>query len=259
MSWPGFLALFTATYFGLNALFALLYLSCGPGALHGHESGMFDGSFIEAFFFSIQTFATIGYGDIIPVGRAANAVVTLESFASILMFALATGLVFARFSRPRAQVRFSERAVIAPYGALTAFEFRVANVRRSELIEVEARVIYTFLDPSQGILTRQYCVLPLERTRVTFFPLTWTVVHPIDAESPLYGITAADLVARHAEFLVLITGVDEAVSQPVHTRASYHATEVTWGARFVSAFLPMTGSGRVRVDLRRLSELERAL
>ena len=258
MSWSRFLVFFTVAYFGLNALFAWAYLLCGPGALAGDHSGLADGTFLQAFFFSIQSFATIGFGDILPVGTAANTLVSIESFVSILAIALATGLIFARFSRPRAQIRFSERAVIAPYRGITALEFRIVNERRSELVEVEAKVIFTFLDLRQGTPVRQYHELPLERTRVTFFPLSWTIVHPIDETSPLRQTTLEEMTARSAEFLVIVSGMDEALSQTVHARSSYQASEVVWGRRFRSVFVPPGRDGTVRIDASRLNEMEPA-
>ncbi|MBA2628028.1 MAG: transporter [Gemmatimonadales bacterium] len=257
MSWPAFLGGLTLWYVVLNAMFAGAYLLCGKGALIEHASGMASGTFLEAFFFSVQSFATIGYGDIIAVGSAANAVVAAESLVSILSVALATGIIFARFSRPRAQLRFSRRAIVAPYRGITALEFRIVNERRSEMVEVEAKVIFTYVDSTSGTAVRQYETLALERQRVVFFPLTWTVVHPIDADSPLRGATSEHLAAVKAEFLVIVSGTDEAVSQTVHARTSYRYDEVAWNARFTSAFLEPGRDGTIRVDVRRLSDLER--
>lgn len=256
MSWARFLAIFTVCYFGLNAAFALAYLLCGAGTLRGQASGMADGTFLEAFFFSIQTFATIGYGDIIPVGAAANALVTAESFVSILAVALSTGLIFARFSRPRAQIRFSNHAVIAPYRGITAFEFRIVNERRSEMVEVDAKVIYTYIDSVDGVPSRQYLQLPLERSHVVFFPLTWTVVHPIDAASPLQGLTAEQMAAQSSEFLVIVSGTDEALSQAVHARTSYQTSEIVWSAKFTSVFRVASPAGAIRIDVDKLDDME---
>jgi inward rectifier potassium channel len=255
ISWPAFLGLLTAAYVGVNLVFAGLYLLCGPGALTAAAGDPGMGSFGRAFFFSVETFATIGYGNIVPVGPAANALVVAESLVGLLGVALATGIIFARFSRPRAQIRFSEHAVIAPYRGITAFEFRIVNERESQMIEVEAKVLFSHLVEHHGRQVRRFDELALERRRVVFFPLSWTVVHPIDEKSPLRGLTAADLAACDAEFLILLTGTDETFSQTVHARSSYRANEVAWGARFSGIFNAIGPDGVQSIDVARLDEI----
>ena len=156
-----------------------------------------------------------------PVGLAANVLVTLEALVGLLGFALATGILFARFSQPTAHILFSEQAIIAPYREITAFEFRVANVRRNEMIQVEARVMLTRIK-LDGSGNREFLPLKLERERVVFFPLSWTIVHPIDEDEPALGSRPPeDLEAWDAEFLILFSAIDETFSQTVHTRSSY--------------------------------------
>ncbi len=256
-SWPRFLGLVVAGYLVMNTCFAGIFLACGPGALAGASSAEAGGTeFLRAFFFSVQTFATIGYGQISPNGLAANVVVTVESLVGLLGFALATGLLFARFSRPTARIVFSRQALIAPYQGGAAFEFRIVNSRSNQLIDVECRVLYTYAPPDAGA-ARTFEALALERPRVTFFPLAWTIVHPIDAESPLHGLSEQELAARDAEFLILLTGFDETFSQTVHTRSSYKVGEVVWGAAFESMFKPSTQAGLVRIDVGRLHDYRR--
>ncbi len=256
-SWPRFLGLVITAYLVLNASFAGAYLACGPGALAGASPAEAGGTeFLRAFFFSVQTFATIGYGQISPNGLAANVVVTVESLVGLLGFALATGLLFARFSRPTAKIVFSRQALIAPYQGGAAFEFRIVNSRSNQLIDVECRVLFTYSPPGRGV--RPFLPLALERPRVTFFPLSWTIVHPIDAESPLYGLSEEELTASEAEFLIILTGFDETFSQTVHTRSSYKAFEVVWGASFATMFKPATPAGMVRIDVGRLHDYRRA-
>ena len=252
VSWPRFLMLVGATYMAVNLLFAAAFLLCGPDALAGKvERG---GRFLNDFFFSVQTFATIGYGSITPATLGANLLVTLESVVGLLGFALATGLVFARFSRPTARILFSRHAIIAPYGDGQALMFRIANARSSQIIELEAKVMLSRFEGSgKG---RGFHNLPLERDRVAFFPLSWTIVHPIDEESPLWGITAADLVASRIEVLVLLTGIDEGFSQTVHARSSYDGDEIVWGARFANIFNPAREDGILSIDIGRLHEIE---
>ena len=150
--------------------------------------------FSQAFFFSIQTFATIGYGQIAPNGMAANGVVTVEALVGLMYQALATGLLFARFTRPTAALLFSSRAVIGPYSDGQGLMFRIVNQRRTEIIELQAQVLFSAMEPDdRGGTVRRYWPLSLERNKVTFFPLSWTIVHPIDSASPLAGRTPEDL------------------------------------------------------------------
>jgi len=243
-------------YMLVNLLFAGGFLLCGPVALSGSIAVGFGPRLLEAFFFSVQTLSTIGYGDLSPHGLAANLLVTLEAIVGLLTIALATGLVFARFSRPRARIVFSEQALIAPYRDITAFEFRVANERNSQLTNVNATVVLSRWETVNGKRARRFHPLTLEREQVMFMPLHWVVVHPIDEESPLHGVTNERLLGSDAEFLILLIGLDETSSQTVHTRSSYKADEVLWGAKFVDMYRPPE-DGLLSVDLSRLHDVER--
>jgi len=257
--WAGFIAVVTLLYIVLNLMFALLFLACGPDALAGPAAHMLGGRFSQAFFFSIQTFATIGYGQIGPNGLAANVLVTIEALVGLMYQALATGLLFARFARPTAAILFSRHAIVAPYADIEALMFRVANQRRrNEIIELQAQVLYTSLERDRsGRVTRRYRLLPLERNQVTFFPLTWTIVHPIDDKSPLAGKTRDELVSEQAEILVLLSGVDETYEQTVHSRTSYRADEIIWNARFRSVFRGESPAQLLSVDVSRLHDVEK--
>lgn len=256
VSWKGFLALITAAFLGVNALFALGYSLCGPGALRGPSGTAFSPNFAQGFFFSVHTLATIGYGSMSPESLAANVLVTLEAMVGLFGFAIATGLMFARFSRPRADILFSEKAVIAPYRGKTGLMFRIANRRSSQIVELQAKLMLSRWPQGGGRGDREFFSLALERDRVTFFPLTWTVVHPIDDRSPLSGATAEDLERWNAEFLILLSGFDETFSQTVHTRGSYKWDEIAHGARFANVFRPTGKDGTVRVDIRGLHDIE---
>ena len=252
MPWRAYFALVVGAYIVTNLLFATAYELCGPGSLE--IAGQRTASFLEAFFFSVQTLATIGYGRIAPVGLAANVLVTLESLVGLLGFALATGILFARFSRPMADIVFSHNAIIAPFRDLRAFEFRIANRRTNEVLEVHAEVVFSRIEGQDRM--RRFYVLPLEREKVVFFPLSWTVVHAIDEKSPLRGLTQRDLADSDAEFLVLLTGMDEGFSQMVLTRSSYKPEEIVWNARFTNIFR-RTRDGRLSIDVGRIHEIER--
>jgi inward rectifier potassium channel len=235
-------------------MFAWAYLLCGLGSLGGQGDLSMGGHWLRAFFFSIETFATIGYGHVFPLGSAANWVVTFESLVSLLAVALMTGIVFARFSRPTAALLFSEVAVVAPYQGATGFMFRITNARSNQLMELEAKVLFSRLD-ARG---RRYDQLKLERTRVVFFPLSWTIVHPITEESPLWGCTHQDLVEQDAEFLILMSGIDETFAQVVHARSSYKPDEIVFGRKFASIYNPVLDDGTISIDVSRLSETEHA-
>jgi len=257
ISWIRFHTIVALSYFVTNVAFAGGYLLCGPGALRGVEAqGTWD-QFLEAFFFSVQTLATIGYGRISPIGVPANALVSIEALVGLLGFALVTGLLFARFSRPSANIKFSTSAVIAPYHGITAFEFRLANGRSNQLIEVNVSLNFSRDETHNGVTDRKFYQLPLERKSVVFVPLHWVVVHPIDEKSPLFGVTRDAFNASDPEFMILLTATDETFSQSVHSRTSYKGNEVVWGAKFADMYLPDDG-GVVGVDLRKLDDIVEA-
>jgi inward rectifier potassium channel len=253
-SWPRFLGLIVVGYLVVNAGFGAAYFACGPGQIQGSVAVSLPDQYLEDFFFSVQTFATIGYGAMHPAGLAANVLVTLESLVGLLGFALATGILFARFSQPTARILFSDKAVIAPYKEGSAFEFRVANIRRNEMIQVEVVVMLTRLKRDGN---REFIPLKLERDKVVFFPLAWTIVHPIDETSPLFGASGKDLEAWDAEVLILFSGIDEIFSQRVHTRSSYKPDEIVCNARFKNLFNPPRPDGTLSIDIGHLNEIER--
>jgi inward rectifier potassium channel len=257
ISWTAFFAVVGLFYLGLNLAFAVAYLACGAGALQGPGAAMLGGPISTAFFFSVQTFATIGYGQIGPNGFAANSVVTVEALVGLIYQALATGLLFARFARPTASVLFSRRAVVGPYNGGQGLMFRIANRRRSEIIQLEAQVLFSAVESDgRGGTVRRYWPLALERNKVTFFPLSWTIVHPIDDASPLAGRPPEQLAQSQAEILVLLSGIDEAFEQTVHARSSYRADEIVWNARFQSMFLPVDARSRIAVDITRVHDID---
>lgn len=252
MSWPRFLAVLAAGFLAINLCFAFAYFLCGPDALVGLDAPSAPARFLGDFFFSVQTFATIGYGGMAPAKLAANILVVVEAVSGLILVALGTGISFARFARPRALILFSERAVIAPYREITALQFRIANARKSELFDLQARVLMARRKPNGD---REFLPLRLERDGVLFFPLSWTIVHPIDESSPLWGCTREKLESGDAEFLILLSGTDETFAQVVHARSSYVASEVVIGARFASLFGPDGGDGPLSINVGRLGEL----
>jgi inward rectifier potassium channel len=257
MSWLKFNLLVFTYYILVNVLFGTAYYLCGEEALLGTAGRSTVARFIDDFFFSVQTSTTIGYGRISPVGIAANVLVSVEAMAGLLGFALSTSLLFARFSKPNAKIIFSHQGVIAPYRGITAFEFRIANERSNQLIQVEVSVILSRIERDTATGSRKFHKLSLEREQVVFFPLNWTIVHPIDEKSPLFGVSRESFFDSDPEFLILLTGTDDTFSQTVHARSSYKANEIVWGAKFSDMF-QKSSNGIVSVDLHRIHDIEKA-
>jgi inward rectifier potassium channel len=255
ISWPRFFLLSALAYFATNAVFAVAYVLCGPEALSGSKAVGLGPRLAEAFFFSVQTLATIGYGALSPNGVAANIVSTLEALFGLMGFALVTGLLFSRFSRPVPHVTFSEKAVVAPFRGGQALMFRVANERSNQLTDVQARVILSRLEGPPASRTRRFHELALDRPQVVFFPLHWVVVHPIDDQSPLRGTGPEEFRAGDSEILILLSAMDETFFQTVHVRSSYKPQEIAWGMKFADMFL-RTGDGIVGIDMRKIHDIE---
>lgn len=257
MSWRRFLFILLLVYFLSNVIFGVIYAIIGADAIVDTSGAPMD-VYLRGFFFSVQTFATIGYGTIHPVGLVPNLLVTIESYYSLIANALVTGIVFARFARPTARVVFSDVAVVAPYRNITAFMFRLVNGRSNQLIEVKANVMFSRFKYEDGKRVRRFDSLELERRSVAFFPLTWTVVHPIDEDSPMFAMTEADLRAADAEFLILLTATDETFATVVHQRSSYKPDEIRFGYKFANIYLKIKPGEPLSIDVRRLSKIEKA-
>jgi inward rectifier potassium channel len=252
-SWPRLLALFVLSYLGANAVFAGLYV-LGGDSIEGARPG----SFADAFFFSVQTMATIGYGHLVPRTLWAQVLVTAESFVGLMGLALATGMVFAKFSRPTARVLFSRSAVITARDGVPCLMFRMANQRGNQIVEARIHVVLARNETTlEGESLRRLYDLEMMRAQNALFALSWSAVHPLTEDSPLHRATPESLAADEAEIIVSLTGLDETFSQTVHARHSYVADEIVWGARFVD-ILSRTPDGRRRVDYTRFHEIVRA-
>ncbi|MGZ3460334.1 MAG: ion channel, partial [Archangium sp.] len=205
-SWWRLLGAFVVTYLSINLLFACAYLAAGG------VQNVAPGSFADPFFFSVQTFATIGYGGMFPTGLAAHLLVTGESMLGLIYVAMGTGLVFAKFSRPRARVLFSKVAVIAPRNGVPTFMFRAANERVNHIVEAQMTVALLRTEHTlEGERIRRIIDLPLVRSQSPVFMLSWTVMHPVTPDSPLFGATPESLAEQQAEVIVTLTGMDEAM------------------------------------------------
>jgi inward rectifier potassium channel len=252
-TWPRFFLVVTVVFLAVNVSFAGIYLAIGFEHLQGTESEM--GAFINAFFFSVHTLTTVGYGNVFPRGVSANAVSAFEAASGLMVFAVMTGLLYGRFSRPSARILFSDNALIAPYQDGQSLQFRITNARSNTLMNLEARVLLMTVVKNDGQLKRDFADLELERRKVYFLPLTWTIVHPIDSNSPLYGKTADDLANMDAEILILIQAFDDSFSQVVHSIYSYRHSDILWGAKFQPAF-SVDPQGDLILDLDRVNELK---
>ena len=247
--WPYFIGLIFLAYFVVNMIFAALYYWVGVSHLAGADTGDTASAFESAYFFSTHTLTTVGYGSISPRGILTNTVAAIEALMGLLGFSIATGLLVGRVSQPSARLVFSDSILITKYKEITGLQFRVANQRKNNLMEMEAKVMLMVVDEFSQGLRRDFHVLRLERPSIYFFPLTWTIVHPIDSKSPLFGKTAEDLKRLQAEILILIKGFDETFSQVVQSRYSYTFDEITWGGKFAPAFhVDPTGDLVLNVD-----------
>jgi inward rectifier potassium channel len=220
----------------LNSLFALVYFAIGVEQLTNINSTAPLHQFMDAFFFSAQSLTTVGYGRVAPASMATSTVATIESFAGLLAFALITGLLFARFSRPNAKILRSRNMIISPYQNGKALMFRIANMRESQLIDVEVQVTMKRNVMENGNPVRQFLPIHLVSHRLNMFPLTWTLIHILDEHSPLHGKTLLDYLNEDVEILIYFKGYDETFSNTVHSRMSYKASELVEGARFILNF-----------------------
>ena len=248
--WTGFLLLICTFYITINALFALAYLIGGDCIANARP-----GSFLDVFFFSVQTLASIGYGAMYPKTTYANIIVTIEAMIGLVGIAVMTGLAFARFSRPTARVLFSRVAVITAHNAMPTLIFRSANKRRNTILEAQMRV-YLMRDEVtlEGQFMRRFHDLKLVRNQTPSFTLSWSVMHVIDEFSPLYGMTPESLTQTNTMLIVSLSGIDETVAQVVHARHSYGANEILWNNQFVDIFYH-TPDGHRYIDYNRFHDV----
>jgi inward rectifier potassium channel len=247
ITWFQFIALVFVSYVLTNTLFAVIYYVIGADTFGGANVGSGSEKFYQLFFFSAQTLTTVGYGHVYPNSVLTSTVSSIESMLGLMGFALVTGILYGRFSKPRVDLQYSNEAVIAPYKDITGYMFRVANKKQNELIETECQVILAINNPET--LRRDFHFLDLERSKINLLPLTWTVVHPIDDKSPMHGLTALDLKERDGEFIILIKSITDTYFQTVYSRMSYKATEITWNAKFVPMKQMPHKDGSISINL----------
>jgi inward rectifier potassium channel len=248
-----FFAVMAAGFLVINTVFATLYV-LEPGGVAGARPGQFS----DAFFFSVQTLGTLGYGVMAPRSLWTNLVVTAEVFVGIFNLAIATGLLFARISRPTARIMFTNRAVITNFEGAPALMFRAANRRRNLVVEAEVSVsLLHDVVTAEGTTMRRFDELPTVRARSPLFFMTWQVIHPVTPASPLHGQTRETLLAARAEILVVMKGIDETFVSTIHARASYSPHEIVWGGRMADLFT-LDDKGKLVIDFTRFHEIEAA-
>lgn len=247
ISWPQFFGLVFISYVIVNTCFAVIYYAIGADKFGGLGVGTGSEKFYQLFFFSAQTLTTVGYGHIYPNSLFPSTISSIESMLGLMGFAFVTGVLYGRFSKPRVDLQYSNEAIIAPYKEITGLMFRVANKKQNELIETECQVILAI----NNIETqrRDFHFLELERSKINLLPLTWTVVHPIEDKSPLYGISDSDLKIRDAEFIILIKSITDTYFQTVYSRMSYKYSELVWNAKFIPMKQMPNKDGSISINL----------
>lgn len=253
-----FISYLVIAYILVNLFFALIYYLIGVEHLTGIDKSNPVNEFIDVFFFSSQTFTTVGYGRIAPVGFTASLVATFEAFLGLLTFAIATGLFYGRFSRPRAYLKFSEIAVIAPFKEASALMFRLAPYKNNALTDAEV-VITTAIEVVENDISRSnFYQLKTQFSKINTLALNWTIVHEIDEESPFYGFSEEDFKNTGIEIIVHIRAFDEVFSNTVVQRTSYITKEIVYGAKFIPMYYPDKDNLSTVLNLDKISEYQKA-
>jgi inward rectifier potassium channel len=244
-------------YISVNLLFALVYYAIGIQHLNGIEPGSASHNFTEAFFFSFQTFTTVGYGHVSPGSLLTSSVAAFESFLGVLTLALAGSVFYGRFSKPRSFLKFSDIAVIAPYKDGIALMFRTVPYKNNHLLDAEVKLTLGMRVARNGESKNEFYPLAVEFSKITALILNWTVVHPINENSPLYGMTLDELEKTNAEVLVYLKAYDEGFSNIVVSRTSYTVDEIIQGAKFVPMYNPSPKGHHTVLHVDKLNEIER--
>jgi inward rectifier potassium channel len=252
MSLPGFLALFATFFVLVNAFFGWLY-----GLKAGSIGGLKDNSYAEYFFFSVQTLATIGYGAKYPQTLYADVLVTIESMIGLLSVGLFAAIAFARFSIPRSRIVFSDKLVIHPHDGVPTLMLRIANERSNQIIDADVSLSLIMREvTAEGMQIRRIHDLQLIRSHTPILSLTWTIFHPIVEGSPFFGHTPQSLAQQEFGLVVTVKGLDETIAQTVHANHVYAPSQLLWAHRFKDIFVQDPNTGRTRIDLTSISEVQ---
>lgn len=250
--WSYFFFLVILSYLIVNAIFASIYYYLGAENFGNLNALTSIEKFEELFFFSAQTLTTVGYGYVYPHSASVSTVAAIESLLGLLIFALATGILYGRFSKPKASILYSENMLLSPYKDISALMFRVANSKQNELVEIEAQLIVSMLNLETN--SRVFLSLNLERNKISFLALNWTIVHPIDESSPFWEMTPEEIKNTKPEFLVLLKAMNDTYSQTVYSRSSYKAEEIAFGAKFKPMIPTPDRKGKSILDITGLSD-----
>lgn len=255
ISWKKFITVVLFGYIVVNTIFALIYFLVGADKFGGISIGHGFDNFMQLFFFSAQTLTTVGYGHVYPNSTLISSIAAIESMFGLLGFALATGILYGRFSRPKADVEYSNDALISPYKDHTAFMFRIANQKQNELIELDCQLALAINNPETK--KREFHFLELERQKINFLPSSWTLVHPINESSPLLKYTEKSLEESDAEFIILLKAINDTYSQTVYSRMSYKPSEIVWNAKFTPVKSFPNHKGGISINLRDIHVFEK--
>ncbi|MBK8734821.1 MAG: ion channel [Saprospiraceae bacterium] len=248
MDWPSFILFTFGFYLFVNILFGTLYYYISPNDIVGIEADTEFSRFMQCFFFSIQTYTTVGYGGMHPKGYFASSLAGIEALTGLMTFAIITGLVYAKFSKPKAKILFSENILVSPYQDKMSIQVRTANPKKNNLMDVEASMTVTFLPKGQTSGNKTFRTLNLEINKIVLFPLNWTLVHVMNESSPLTDFTFEDIQSQQVEILVFLRGYDDTYNQQVHSMRSYLAEEIIWNAKFEPMFAVENGQMQLYLD-----------
>ena len=254
ISWTWFFTILFTGYIIFNLIFSIIYNYLGAENILGiePENGPI---FFQIFFFSIQTFTTVGYGTLAPIGIGTQIIAAIEAFVGFLSFSLATGLLYGRFSRPRSKLKFADNFVYSKYEGGYSFKFKLTNLRDVVLQDVEAKIITMFnKENKDGKIVRTYYELPITLPKIDIMALTWTLVHDIDKESPFWNKTKEEIIRQQPEFLIFVNGFDEIYSERTRAIKSYVVDDIVWNKNFDTNFKSLE-NGKLIMDVRDLNNV----
>ncbi len=257
VSWKTFLFISVGFFIVMNLIFAGLYALAGLENISGLSGLSPEEQFLEAFFFSCQTFTTVGYGRVSPTGLGTNIIAASEALFGLLSFSITTGMLYGRFSRPVSKLIYSQNLLISPYKEITGLMFRIANALPNTLTDLEVKLSIGLRIKENGEWVRKFYFLETEYPKINFMVLSWTIVHPIDEKSPLFGITEEEFNDSEAELIVLMSGTDDTYGQQVNSRYSYKPYQVVWNAKFTPMFRPSEDKSYTILELDKINDFER--
>ena len=254
-SWTHYWLVVFLFYGSMNVLFAVIFYIAGVENIKGISSADGISDFMQCFYFSNQTFTTVGYGGMHPVGMFTSWVASIEAFIGLMSFALATGTLYGRFSKPRPNMKFSRNMIVAPVGDLTGLQFMLANQSASNIMDLEATVNFSWIDGVGADSIRRFKQLNLELSKIAMFPLSWIINHIIDEQSPLYGMSESDMKTKEIEIFISLKGYDETYAQIIYIRMSYTWQDLIYGAKFQKPFY-VGEDGKMNMDLRKVGNYD---